>query len=1208
VAALRKPGIWRLLSVAVTAVTLAGYPVTNASAVTQAPAEAQAATTEPVTASVSTNPNPVATGQAMAYTITATNVGGSDATGVTITDTITNLGTGGVAATPLMDTNVGSCSYDATASQVTCSAATLPAGKVWTVSITGQVTASAGTTLPDTATVSGAESGASFSVSASTTTTISPAPLPAGFKQTQLAHGLKKPVVMAFAPNGDIYLGEQGGTIEIYRNGAVLATPLATLPNVYSSGECGLLGMALDPNFPTNGYIYLSYTVAITNSSGVVQPYARLSRFTVAGGTIDPSTEKIFYQGNQLQNLHHSGNDLKIGPDGKLWWSVGDNVPSISNGEALNNIYGKMLRFNLDGTVPGDNPFVNVRGAVPAIYAYGLRNPFRFTFLPTGQAMTEDTGSSYWEEMDTIQPGGNYGWPFYEGNCFSCGYINPAYAYGHYPVDGAISATAAYTGSTFPKQYDHTVFFGDYNRGDIEAVSFDPTYQTQVSDNVFDTQAGTIADLQEGPDGNLYFVSIFEGTFSEITAPGPFPPTAKASATPAAGPAPLTSAFSSAGSSDPYDLPLSYSWDFGDGSTSTSANPSHVYTSNGTYTAKLTVSNGTQTDTSSIKVVVGQSPPTASITAPATYNAGDTVSFSGTATDPADGTLPGYDYTWQADFISNGVAQPSYTDQVGHPFYGPITGSTSGSFQIPTDPTQTPSSYYRITLTVTDSQGLQTVVTKDIHPNLTSWSADVNVPGVGYTVDGTWHTGPFSTQDVVGVQHVLSGMPLGQVIGGTRYRFAGWADGSALTDSFTAGSSPASHTANYDVVQTSMPSPWQSTDVGAPITAGSADYSPGDQTFYVDGSGADVYGSNDQSHYVYQTLTGDGSIVARVRYQSESAAWAKAGVMIRQSATGGSNFVDALVTPDVSPKTPNVNGVGCDADGCVSPLPPVVPATGYGVRMQYTGSHSATGPTLAGYTSPNKWLKLSKSGNTFTSYESADGVHWTQIGIATVAMSGPATIGLFVTAHNIGQVSSVAFDNVQVTQAAPPPPPGPLPSPWTDTDVGSPAIAGSASYDSGVFTVNGAGTDIWGTSDQFNYVNQPLAGDGNGTIIARLTSMTNTSSNAKAGVIIKQSTAAGSNYMLIADSPSGTVKVQYDFNGSVTASTTYAFPNAWMKLVSLNGTITAYLSSDGVNWTSVLHKTLPITFPATIGLFECSHNASALGTATFDNVSFTAGP
>jgi regulation of enolase protein 1 (concanavalin A-like superfamily) len=279
---------------------------------------------------------------------------------------------------------------------------------------------------------------------------------------------------------------------------------------------------------------------------------------------------------------------------------------------------------------------------------------------------------------------------------------------------------------------------------------------------------------------------------------------------------------------------------------------------------------------------------------------------------------------------------------------------------------------------------------------------------------------------------------------------------------------------------------------------------------------------------------------------------------------------------------------------------------GYGVREQAIGSHSSTGPNLPGFLSPNKWLKLTRSGSTFTAYESTDGTHWTQIGIQTVSMTGPVDVGMFVTGHDIGQLSTAAFDNVQVTGTPPPPPPGPLPSPWVDSDIGSPAIAGSASYSNGVYTVNGAGTDIYGTYDQFNYVHQPLTG--NGTIIARVTSQTNTSSNAKAGVIIKQSATAGSNYMLIAVAPSGIVKVQYDFNGSVQASTTYTFPNVWMKLVMLNGVITAYLSSDGSTWTQVLSKTLPITTPATIGLFECSHNASALGTATFDNVSFTAGP
>jgi len=188
----------------------------------------------------------------------------------------------------------------------------------------------------------------------------------------------------------------------------------------------------------------------------------------------------------------------------------------------------------------------------------------------------------------------------------------------------------------------------------------------------------------------------------------------------------------------------------------------------------------------------------------------------------------------------------------------------------------------------------------------------------------------------------------------------------------------------------------------------------------------------------------------------------------------------------------------------------------------------------------------------------------------------------------------------------PPPPPPPLPSPWADTDVGAPALAGSATYAGGIFTVKGAGADIFGTSDQFNYVFQNTTG--NGTLIARVTSQTNTSANAKAGIIWKASTTAGSPYILIATAPSGLVKVQYNFNGSITTST-YTFPNVWMKLVRSGTTFTAYLSPDGTIWTQVAQKTLTtIPAAATVGIFECSHNAATIGTATFDNVGYTPGP
>jgi uncharacterized repeat protein (TIGR01451 family) len=1135
----------RLTAVTAAAILAAGAGLTVSQA---APAHAAGGVTVTVTA----GPQPVASGQAMAYTVNVANAGGADASGLTLTDAIGTLVAVAPQTSPFFKVSSGSCAYDSSTTVVTCTTGTVAAGGVWSVSVIGGQSAAAGATVADTATVTGTESGATFTASGSTSTTLAPS-LPAGFKQTQLAHGLVKPILVRFLPgSGEMWVGTQGGTIYDYRGGTLnTTTPVVTLPNVDSKGEDGLLGLAFDPDYATNGYVYISYTVNITNSGGTVVPYARLSRFTAAGGTISPATEKVYYQGNQAQALHHAGNDLQLGPDGKLWWAVADNDPAITNAETLGNIYGKILRFNLDGSVPADNPFVNVPSAVPYNYAWGQRNPWRFTFLPTGQAMVENTGSSYWEDLDTIQSGGNYGWDYFEGNCGSCGYLNPAYAYGHYPVDSAASALAAYSGSTFPAAYDHVVFFGDYNRRDIEAVAFDPTYTTELSDTVFDTNAGTIADLQEGPDGNLYFVSIFEGTVNEISAPGPFNSSSSPSVT-AAGPA---------------------------------------------------VPGETVTSTP-----VAGNAPAASITAPSAYNAGQAISFSGTATDPVDGTLPAYDYSWTVDFIKNGYVQPSYYAEIPGPFYGPVSGQTGASITIPSDVSQTPDSYYRITLTVTDSAGGQTVVTRDLTPNTTSWSVTDSVPGAGYFVDGAWHTGNYTAQDVVGVRHVLTGLGYAQTAGGIKYRFSGWADGSALTDSFTSAATPATYTADFDPVTGAMPAGWTSTDIGAPITAGTADYSASSQSFYLDGAGADEYGANDQSHFVYQAMPADGSIIARVRFQTNSSPWAKAGLMIRQSTAAGAPWVDALVTPDVPSATPDFNGIGCDANGCLAPAQPVLPVTGYGVRMQTSGSKSSTGPVLTGYTAPNKWLKLTRAGSTFTSYESTDGVNWTQIGVQTVAMTGTVLVGLFDTGHNIGQVAVAAFDSVQVTPVIPPPPPGPLPSPWLDSDVGSPALAGSAGYTGGVFSVTGAGADIWGTSDQFNYVYQPLSGDGNATIVARLTSMSNTSSNAKAGVMIKQSTTSGSDYVLIESGPSGTVKVQYDFNGE-TGSSSYALPNVWMKLVSLNGKFSAYLSSDGSTWTSVLSgKTLPITFPATIGLFECSHNASALGTATFDNVSFTPGP
>jgi regulation of enolase protein 1 (concanavalin A-like superfamily) len=177
-----------------------------------------------------------------------------------------------------------------------------------------------------------------------------------------------------------------------------------------------------------------------------------------------------------------------------------------------------------------------------------------------------------------------------------------------------------------------------------------------------------------------------------------------------------------------------------------------------------------------------------------------------------------------------------------------------------------------------------------------------------------------------------------------------------------------------------------------------------------------------------------------------------------------------------------------------------------------------------------------------------------------------------------------------------------LPAPWTDSDVGNPTPAGSASYSNGVFTVNGSGNDIWGSTDQFNYVSRSLTG--NATIVARVASQSDSDPWAKSGVIIKQSTTSGSSYALLAATPGNGIAFQYGFNSDVGGGS-YTYPNAWLKLTRSGSTITAYSSADGNTWTEIGAATVSLTDPVTIGLFVCSHNGTQLNTSTFDNVSVT---
>ncbi len=205
-----------------------------------------------------------------------------------------------------------------------------------------------------------------------------PAGLPADLERTTLVSGLDQPTDFRFLPDGSILIAEKGGAIKLYHDGHVHGEPLITLAVLPTDTdeERGLLGIEVDPDFENNGFIYVSYTTT--------QNYDRLSRLTVTGHTADPASEVVLLESDQLGNVFHHGGEVQFGPDGKLYWAMGMNTNN-PNSQNLSNVHGKILRLNPDGSAPADNPFIDTPGAVDQIWAYGLRNPFRFTFTPDGQ-------------------------------------------------------------------------------------------------------------------------------------------------------------------------------------------------------------------------------------------------------------------------------------------------------------------------------------------------------------------------------------------------------------------------------------------------------------------------------------------------------------------------------------------------------------------------------------------------------------------------------------------------------------------------------------------------------------------------------------------------------------------------------------------------------------------------------------------------------
>lgn len=427
--------------------------------------------------------------------------------------------------------------------------------------------------------------------------------LPPGFEETEVAGGFSAPTAMAFAPDGRLFVAEQAGSLRVIKNGSLLQTPFLTV-SVVSSNERGLLGLAFHPNFLSNGYVYVYYTSSETGQN-------RLSQFTAsvtAADVAEPGSELVILDNIAGGIGYHNGGAIHFGADGMLYVAVGD-AHSSSNAQSLETLAGKLLRVDpssYPNIIPSDNPFVRVVGAREEIWALGLRNPFTFAVEPnSGRIHINDVGQGTWEEINLGIAGANYGWPVCEGACSSPNpnYQDPIHAYNHEGNQAAITGGAFNTGNNFPAEYSGDYFFADYLRGFIRRLT--PT--SQVIE--FATGIPGPVDLKVGPLGSLYYLSIFNGAVYKISFVGSVnqSPTALPSATPIAGSAPLTVEFSGAGSTDPDDDALTYTWDFGDASPEeTGVTVSHTYVADGQFDAVLTVEDGKGgQDSESIRITVG---------------------------------------------------------------------------------------------------------------------------------------------------------------------------------------------------------------------------------------------------------------------------------------------------------------------------------------------------------------------------------------------------------------------------------------------------------------------------------------------------------------------------------------------------------------------------------------------------------------------------
>ncbi len=656
--------------------------------------------------------------------------------------------------------------------------------------------------------------------------------LPSQFEDV-IVTNVSAPTAIAFTPDGRMLITTQSGVLRVYKNGSLLDTPgLNISGKTCSDFERGMLGITVDPSFSSNHYVYIYYTFkkfggCPANTSSA--PVNRVSRFVLGtNDLINPASETVLVDNMPSPNGNHNAGDVEFGNDGYLYISIGDGGCQIDNSSNCaganqdarkqNVLTGKILRITKTGGIPASNPFqgsdsgrCNVNGRTTKArcqetWVWGLRNPFRFAVDPNSSKIyINDVGQNIWEEIDNGQAGKDYGWNVREGFCANnsttncgappAGMTNPIYSYQHSGGCNSIAGGAFVPAGIWPSSYDGAYLFSDYVCGKIWLLSGSSGSYSRTE---FVSNGGNPVHLEFGPYGStkaLYYAS-YGGSIHRVRYTGQSnrKPVADAKSDRHSGALPLTVKFDCSGSSDPDRDPLTYDWNFGDGSPhSTTCKPTHIYQTKAIRTATLTVrDNRGGSDTDTIKIYAGYLAPTVTITSPTAshlYRVGEQITLHANATDSDGNPIPDSKLCWTVI-----LHHSTHT----HPFV-PETCDNDVKFttKAPEDLLAATNSYLEVRATATDSHSLRRTVTQNLNPHKVNVTIATNPTGLGITVNSFTIYAPntFVSWEGYGLQ-VSAPNQLDK--GGQGWTYSSWSDGGARTHTInTPAAANSTYTASF---------------------------------------------------------------------------------------------------------------------------------------------------------------------------------------------------------------------------------------------------------------------------------------------------------------------------------------------------------------------------------------------------------------------------